>query len=908
MTVSTLMHSSGHSKPRTLGELKRIPDFDPSGTSRSVKNELRRNLLRAIEKGETLFTGVHGYEDTVIPQIVNALLSRHNFILLGLRGQAKSRILRGLLQFLDPEIPVMAGCEINDNPLRPICRGCRERVAAEGDNTPIAWLPREQRYVEKLATPDVTIADIIGDVDPIRAARGGRDLSDELTIHYGLLPRANRGIFAVNELPDLAGKIQVGLFNIMQEGDIQIKGYPVRMPLDVLLVFTANPDDYTARGKIITPLKDRIGSEIRTHYPATVEEGVAITAQEAWVARNGGQTTVEVPRYIREVVEQTAFLARDDKRVDRRSGVSQRLPIACLESVVSNAEQRAVRNHESRSTARIADVYAALPAITGKMELEYEGELRGAENIARELIRGAVGKVFTKYLEGADSMRSVQRRPNPASRLRARQGGNSIEKLSRLGQSDLAVRDWFLFASPGTSANSVLRFSDFTTQGTKNTETERNGFLHSWSGAGDAGDVVKYIRYTKYTGEPGGGVDLQELVKRLSDFFPQSGYQSQIHGNPEMGPEKSMEALRQAIQRALEEGDLLPGQELQDLLDGTPEEQAAKMKEMIDQLMDRLMEEGYVTGQPQVTAPPEKTPRGQVGQGRDRDAEARFEITDKTIDFLGFKTLKDLMASLGKSSFGRHDTRDLSTGVESGGASRAYEFGDTLNLDISATLFNAVRRDGARVPIELDYPDLMVHQTEYQSSCATVLMLDCSHSMILYGEDRFTPAKKVALALSHLIRTKFPGDSLHLVLFHDSAEEVPLGELARVQVGPYYTNTREGLRLAQRILARQKKDMRQIVMITDGKPSALTLDDGRIYKNAFGLDPLVVTQTLEEVGRCRRSGILINTFMLASDHSLIHFVQKVTELCRGKAYFTTPYTLGQYLLMDYMQKKTRHIH
>jgi Ca-activated chloride channel family protein len=454
----------------------------------------------------------------------------------------------------------------------------------------------------------------------------------------------------------------------------------------------------------------------------------------------------------------------------------------------------------------------------------------------------------------------------------------------------------------------VLRFSDFTTQRTDSTETEQTAILHSLSGASDAGDVVKYIRYTKYTGEPGGGVDLQELVKRLSDFFLQSGYESQFYGISEMDPEKSMEALRQAIQRALEEGDLLPGQELQDLLDGTPEEQAAKMKEMIDQLMDRLMEEGYVTGQPQVTAPPEKTPRGQVGQGRDRDSEARFEITDKTIDFLGFKTLKDLMASLGKSSFGRHDTRDLSTGVESGGVSRAYEFGDTLNLDISATLFNAVRRDGARVPIELDYPDLMVHQTEYQSSCATVLMLDCSHSMILYGEDRFTPAKKVALALSHLIRTQFPGDSLHLVLFHDSAEEVPLGDLARVQVGPYYTNTREGLRLAQRILARQKKDMRQIVMITDGKPSALTLDDGRIYKNAFGLDPLVVTQTLEEVGRCRRSGILINTFMLASDHSLIHFVQKVTELCRGKAYFTTPYTLGQYLLMDYMQKKTRHIH
>jgi len=422
--------------------------------------------------------------------------------------------------------------------------------------------------------------------------------------------------------------------------------------------------------------------------------------------------------------------------------------------------------------------------------------------------------------------------------------------------------------------------------------------------------MPKFIRYTKYTGEPAGGVDMQELVKRLSDFFLQSGFESQYYGMSEMDPERSMEALRQAIQRALEEGDLLPDQELQELLDGTPEQMNAKMKELIDQLIDRLMEEGYITGQPQVTAPPDKTPRGQIGRRQDRDQEnqVRFEITDKTIDFLGFKTLKDLMGSLGKSSFGRHDTRDLATGVESGGVSRPYEFGDTLNLDISATLFNAVRREGSKAPIELDYPDLMVHQTEYQSSCATVLMLDCSHSMILYGEDRFTPAKKVALALSHLIRTQYPGDSLQLVLFHDSAEEMPLGELARVQVGPYYTNTREGLRLARRILSRQKKDMKQIVMITDGKPSALTLEDGRIYKNAFGLDPLVVTQTLEEVGRCRRSGILINTFMLASDYSLVHFVQKVTELCRGKAYFTTPYTLGQYLLMDYMQKKTRHIH
>ncbi len=396
MTPSTSVHPAGHPKPRTIGELKRIPDFDARSAGVSVKNEIRRNLLRAIERKDPLFPGVHGYEDTVIPQIVNALLSRHNFILLGLRGQAKSRILRGLLQFLDPEIPVIAGCEINDNPFQPICRGCRERVAAEGDNTPVAWLARDQRYVEKLATPDVTIADIIGDVDPIRAARGGRDLSDELTIHYGLLPRANRGIFAINELPDLAGKIQVGLFNIMQEGDIQIKGYPLRLPLDVLLVFSANPEDYTARGKIITPLKDRIGAEIRTHYPSTVEEGIAITTQEAWTARDSG-IDVEVPGYLREVVEEIAFQAREDKRVDRRSGVSQRLPISTLESLVSSTEQHAARAGETHAVARVADLYAALPSITGKMELEYEGELKGAEVIARELIRTAIGRVFSKY-------------------------------------------------------------------------------------------------------------------------------------------------------------------------------------------------------------------------------------------------------------------------------------------------------------------------------------------------------------------------------------------------------------------------------------------------------------------------------------------------------------------------------
>src|SRR5881394_2311447 len=407
MTMSTSTQPSAHSRQRTLGELKRIPDFDARGASRSVKDELRRNLLRAIEKGETLFPGVHGYEDTVVPQIVNALLSRHNFILLGLRGQAKSRILRGLINLLDPEMPVVAGCEINDDPFNPICRACREKIAAEGDNTPLAWMPREHRYVEKLATPDVTMADILGDVDPIRAAKGGRDLSDELTIHYGLLPRANRGIFAINELPDLAGKIQVGLFNIMQEGDIQIKGYPLRLPLDVLLVFTANPEDYTARGKIITPLKDRIGSEVTTHYPETVDEGMAITAQEAWVGRDSNRK-LEVPPYLREVVEEIAFQAREDKRVDRRSGVSQRLPITTLESVVSSAEQRAARSGEQSTVARAADVYAALPAITGKMELEYEGELKGAEQVARDLIRSAVGSVFTGTFDGVDTRTVVE--------------------------------------------------------------------------------------------------------------------------------------------------------------------------------------------------------------------------------------------------------------------------------------------------------------------------------------------------------------------------------------------------------------------------------------------------------------------------------------------------------------------
>jgi len=383
---------SSQALPTTLGALKAHPLGARARVLRSVKDELRENLIAKLQAGGALFEGVLGYEDTVMPQIVNALLARHNFILLGLRGQAKSRILRALVTLLDERMPVVAGSEINDNPYAPISKFARQRLEEMGDETPIAWVDRSSRYVEKLATPDVTIADIIGDVDPIKAARGGHILSDELTISYGMLPRANRGLFALNELPDLAGKVQVGLFNIMQEGDVQIKGYPVRLPLDVLLCFTANPEDYTARGKIITPLKDRIGSEVLTHYPETVELGMEITAQEAWTDR--GTLPVRIPDFVAEVIERIAFEARTDKRIDRRSGVSQRMPISVMESVVSNAERRALQARASEIVPRISDIYAALPAVTGKIELEYEGELVGAANIARELIRRASDAVF----------------------------------------------------------------------------------------------------------------------------------------------------------------------------------------------------------------------------------------------------------------------------------------------------------------------------------------------------------------------------------------------------------------------------------------------------------------------------------------------------------------------------------
>jgi Ca-activated chloride channel family protein len=403
------------------------------------------------------------------------------------------------------------------------------------------------------------------------------------------------------------------------------------------------------------------------------------------------------------------------------------------------------------------------------------------------------------------------------------------------------------------------------------------------------------IRYHRYVGELWEDLNLEDLVSELSDFLLQSGFGYE----PGEWDEDNLQALHDAILEALMRRGLLSDEDLQKLMDDRD-----ALEQFLQKTVERLVREGYLST---TEGQPFHDPTSGGGMGR-AGPPIKFELTEKTIDFLGYKTLRDLLGSLGKSSFGRHDTRDLATGVEASGPSKEYEFGDTLNLDVSGTLLNAVAREGLGVPLKVDYKDLLVHQAEYQSSCATVVMLDCSHSMILYGEDRFTPAKKVALALSHLIRSQYPGDSLHLVLFHDSAEEVPLSQLARVRVGPYYTNTREGLRLAQRILGRQRKDMKQIVMITDGKPSALTESDGRIYRNPFGLDARVVALTLKEVANCKRQGILVNTFMLARDRDLVAFVKKVTEMCRGKAYFTTPYSLGQFVLMDYLNKKVRTVH
>ena len=411
---------------------------------------------------------------------------------------------------------------------------------------------------------------------------------------------------------------------------------------------------------------------------------------------------------------------------------------------------------------------------------------------------------------------------------------------------------------------------------------------------------MKYTKYSKYVGDLADELSLEDLLSAMSDYLLESGFQNSMYF--QQMDEHSLDALREAIRQALEMGDFMDEQMRERLeqmqMDGT-------LDELVEKLIKRMQQEDFISVDDPFDRTQQATAPGQTGEAQ---GQVRFEITDKSLDFLGFKTLRDLLGSLGRSSFGRHDTRDLATGIESSGASKQYEFGDTLNLDITETLASAIQREGLQLPLQIEYSDLYVHQCEYQSSCATVVMLDCSHSMILYGEDRFTPAKKVAMALSQLIRTQYPGDSLSLVLFHDSAEEMPISQLARVKVGPYYTNTREGLRVAQRILQRQRKDMKQIIMITDGKPSALTLEDGRIYKNAFGLDPLVVSQTLEEVSRCKRSGIMINTFMLASDYGLVQFVQKVSQMCRGKAYFTTPQTLGQYLLMDYMSRKMKTIH
>ncbi len=417
---------------------------------------------------------------------------------------------------------------------------------------------------------------------------------------------------------------------------------------------------------------------------------------------------------------------------------------------------------------------------------------------------------------------------------------------------------------------------------------------------------MKFIQYTRYIGDDF-GISAADLIRALSDFFLRSGFERQFHDFEEMNP-RSLDELQDAVREALESGQLFDDKNLESMMDELSQMSPEQFEQLVDRLIGKLGDEGYVNvNDPQPESSSAGGPRGAAGEDRSQQP-IRFDLTDKSVDFLGYKTLKDLLGSLGKAGFGSHDTRESATGVETSGSSKPYEFGDTLNLDINETLSRAVQRQGLEFPIELEYSDLMVRQSDYQSSCATVLMLDCSHSMILYGEDRFTPAKRVALALSHLIRTQYPGDSLNLVLFHDSAEEMPLGELARVQVGPYYTNTRQGLIVAQRILRRQRKDMRQIIMITDGKPSALTLGDGRIYKNPFGLDPLVIGRTLEEVHKCKRQGILINTFMLARDRSLMQFVRKVTEICRGKAYFTTPHTLGQYLLMDYMNHKTKMVH
>jgi len=410
---------------------------------------------------------------------------------------------------------------------------------------------------------------------------------------------------------------------------------------------------------------------------------------------------------------------------------------------------------------------------------------------------------------------------------------------------------------------------------------------------------MKHVRYTRYSGDLALEIDLEDLLQALSDYLLDSGFNDRDSMFQDLS--QSLDDLREALRRVLESGEFLE-RDMQCKLDQLAAE--GKLDDLIDKLLQKLEQQNYISS----SQPLDPNAAGSVGRQNGPAMDARFEVTDKSLDFLGYKALRDLLGSMGKSSQGRHDTRHWATGIEASGGSKPYQFGDTLNLDTMATLGSAIAREGLRFPLNMEYSDLHVHQCEYESSCATVVMLDCSHSMILYGEDRFTPAKRVAMALSHLIRTQFPGDSLSLVLFHDSAEEMPVSHLARVKVGPWHTNTREGLRVAQRVLARQRNDMKQIVMITDGKPSALTLPDGRIYKNPYGLDPLVVSETLEEVARCKRSNVMINTFMLAQNFELVQFVHKVSEMCRGRAYFTSPDRLGEYLLMDYMRHKSRTVH
>jgi Ca-activated chloride channel family protein len=587
---------------------------------------------------------------------------------------------------------------------------------------------------------------------------------------------------------------------------------------------------------------------------------------------------------------------------------------------------------------RVTDVYAALPSITGKFELEYEGELRGAEQVARDLIRSAVGSVFTGMFDGVDTRTVVEwfdlggslpledstsaenviaLTQEPAGHPRAGGARRAVE-----GRAAPAVASAIDFVLEGLYAQKKISRTDERgysaveqTQRRPTRAKNRRWTRRFGSRAGrrstttEAG--MKY-RYTKvHRRRDSDDLDLEDLVSKLSGpVAVERVRQSVRHGRRRADDAGAARRDSRCVVQRRRAAEETIERLLGDPADADQGDARSKLEELIQQIIERMADQGYISTPPDLDAERERR-QGRGGHGPDQPAPAKFEVTDKTLDFLGYRALRDLLGSLGKSSYGRHDTREQATGVETTGAPKSYEFGDTLNLDAAATLLNAAQRQHehgeSTATLNVTHEDLMVVQGEYQSSCATVLMLDCSHSMILYGEDRFTPAKRVALALAQLIKTQYPGDALKVVLFHDSAEEIPLAELGRVRVGPYYTNTREGLRLSRRILDRQRKDMRQIIMITDGKPSALTQPDGRIYKNAFGLDPFIVAETCAEVAACRKSGIMINTFMLARDYDLVSFVRRVADICKGKAYFTTPYTLGQYVLMDYMDK-TKTIH